>query len=242
MLAGAISYVALIGVIAMTVLSAGMLMSRITIARLAQSYTATGYQRAAAALQTTLASDVQNGMMPSPTSTIAPIAPACADARCKYLTRESAVFTTMSVSTPPPGIACDVQQTNCAANEEANGYVNESRLTARITVTITDPNNNVLTMRSGDVVFRTFRTPPYVAVVGSRDGSFDDVAGADAAGDDGGLPPATPDPCNANSGTTDDTTIRVAYRNTQTSACSDGSSWRDGSYSQHGASASGWSP
>jgi hypothetical protein len=98
-------------------------------------------------------------------------------------------------------------------------------------------------MRSTDVVLRTIATPPYVIVGGARDGSFDDIASSNAAGDDGGVPPATPDPCGtAAPGIADGTSIRVAYQNAATNACSDGSTWRSSSYNVSTSSTAGWSP
>jgi hypothetical protein len=97
--------------------------------------------------------------------------------------------------------------------------------------------------RSTDVVLRTIATAPYVIIAGARDGSFDDIASSNAAGDDGGVPPATPDPCgSAAPGVADDTSIRVAYRNATTNACSNGSKWRSSSYNVSGSSPTGWSP
>jgi hypothetical protein len=85
----------------------------------------------------------------------------------------------------------------------------------------------MLATRDSDVTLRTMISPPYVAIAGARDATFDDVATGNLLGDDGGKPPATANPCAAGSpGSSDDTVVRVAYKNAQTGACSDGSSWR----------------
>jgi hypothetical protein len=239
MLASAIFFLAILAVVAATMLSAGVAMTRADIHRLAQSYLSAGEEQAVQSITKTLSTAMSGGALPSPMPTIAPGAPACADQRCTYLVAESVVFTS---TMPALGSTCDVQQTNCAVNDQANAFVNEDRFTARVTVTVTDTGKNVLAARSDDVLFRTLQTPPYLAVVGHRDGTLDDISAANAAGDDGGLPPATPNPCDSPAASTDDTTIRVAYQNAQSGACSDGSSWEAGSYSQTGSAPQGWSP
>jgi hypothetical protein len=243
LLGNALFYVALVAVIATTFLSAGLAMTRATIHRLSKTYVAAGYQRAISSLQTTLANDMQSGALPNPLPTFTPIPSTCVDSSnpCKYMTAETIAFT--QSSTPSPVTVCDEAQSNCASNEQANVYVNESRVTARISVTVTTVDGIVLTTRTGDVVLRTMNTPPYVVLAGARDGAFDDIVSAHAAGDDGGAPPATPNPCAAVApGTADDTVVRVAYRNRTTNACTDGSSWRTASYNTRNRTASGWSP
>jgi hypothetical protein len=124
-----------------------------------------------------------------------------------------------------------------------NRYVAEGRLTASITINVLDAKGYAIATRSGMVVLRTMKTPPYVTVAGSREGTFDDIASSANAGDDGGLPPATPNPCTAAAaGVADDTAVRVEYRDQKTpSYCTDASAWADSSYSARSAS-SGWSP
>lgn len=240
MLAGALYYVALIVLVALTILSAGLAMTRATVARMAQPYIAAGYQRAVTLLQQTISSDMQSGGVPYPAPSFTPLPAACANTACTYKSAETIALTT--AGTPAGGTACDASQTNCAPNVERNAYVRESRLTATITVTVTTSAGSVLATRSGAVILRTFSTPPYVALAGTRDGTFDDIASSQTAGDDGGAPPATPNPCaSPASGIADDTTVRVAYHNTSSGACTNGSSWSDSSYSSS-SSSTGWSP
>jgi hypothetical protein len=240
MLAGALYSMALIALIAAMVLSAGLAMTRMTMTRMMQPYIAAGYQRAATALQQRIAAQIAGGSAPYPTPAFTPLPAACANATCTYLTSETIVFT--ETAKPTAGPACDVSQTNCAPNVQTNSYVGESRLTAQITVNVQNSKGNVLASRSGTVVLRTFGVAPYAAIAGSRDGAFDDITGAHLTGDDGGAPPATPNPCAGGAwGVAEDTTIRVAYRNQTTSRCADGSSWGNASYSATGSS-SGWGP
>jgi hypothetical protein len=241
MLAGTIAYVALIALVAATVLSAGLAMTRMTIARMTRPYLVAGYQRAAASLEQSIGAKMQNGGVPFPAPTFTPIPPACANASCSYMTSETVALTGSPPATPGP--SCDASQTNCAFNVQINRYVSESRLTAAITVNVLDAKGYVVATRSGTLVLRTMETPPYVAVAGSRDGTFDDIVTAAAAGDDGGVPPATPNPCMGTmAGAITDTAVRVEYRNRQTpSFCTDGGAWADSSYSAH-AGSTGWSP
>lgn len=229
MLAGVLFYVALVALVAATILSAGIAMTRATIVRMAQPYLAAGYQRALTSLQEQIAADMQAGGIPNPAPSFTPIAPACANAPCTYKT--AATIAIAQTAAPTPGPSCDPLQSSCAVNVQTNAYVAESRLTATITVTVTDASGSTVVQRSGTAVLRTFDAPPYVAIAGSREAAFDDVVGAHALGDDGGAPPATPNPCAAAlQGVSDDTTVRVAYHNLATSACRDGSTWADGSY------------
>lgn len=240
MLAGALFYVALIALVATTILSAGMAMTRAAATRMAQSYLAAGYQRANASLMQTIASEMQSGGIPSPAPTFTPLPPMCANTGCTYST--SANIALAQTALPTTGPSCDPAQSNCATNVQGNSYVQESRVTAAITVDVLDSGGTPVATRSSTVILRTMNAPPYVAIVGARDGAFDDVASSHAAGDDGGAPPATPNPCATPSpGIADDTTARVAYRNVATNACTDGSTWGDASYSA-GASNAGWSP
>lgn len=240
MLAGVFAYVALIALVVATVMSAGLAMTRMTIARATAPYLSAGYQRAAAVLQQTLASQMQNGGIPFPAPTFAPLAAACANSSCTYTTTATIAITQSAPATPGP--ACDVSQSQCAPNVQTNAYVCEARVTAAITVTLHTAGGGVAAVRSGSVVLRTMNVPPYAAIAGSREGTFDGAVAGAAAGDDGGAPPATPNPCaSAAVGTVDDTTVRVAYRNRATKACTDGSSWANASYGG-AATPPGWNP
>jgi hypothetical protein len=239
MLAAALFYIALIALVATTILSAGLSMTRMTIARMSQPYLAAGYQRALTGLQEQIAAEMRSGGVPYPAPTFTPMTATCANASCTYKTAET--LTLAETVVPTPGPSCDPAQSSCASNVQLNAYVAESRLTAAITVILTDVSGSVVAQRSGIAVLRTFKAPPYVAIAGSREGTFDDVVGTHAAGDDGGAPPATPNACTAaTAGASDDTTVRVAYHNTATAACSDGSAWGSASYNS-GGSSSGWS-
>ncbi len=233
--------VALLAAIALSFVSAGLAMTRAATYRAAATYVAGAYQIANRTLERELSSDMQNGGLPSPLPVISPLPLACADPACRFMTGENITYTIIAPATP--AASCDQSSTNCAQNEETNGYVTEGRVTAHIAVSVTDAQKNPLLTRAEDVTLRTFRAPPYVAAADARDGTFDDVTAQAAQGDDGGLPPATPNPCATPvAGTSDDTAVRVAYENTQTSACTNGSTFGSSSYSQSSNAAPGWSP
>ena len=229
MLANALFFVALLAVAATTFLSAGLAMTRAAGTRLAQSYLSEGYQRAVSALQQSVAAQIQSGHGASPLPTFTPLPAQCAGTQTPCTYETSAVISSVTAA-------------SAATNEQANSYVNEARVAARITAIVTNSAGVQLATRSSDVLLRTIATPPYVLISGARDGSFDAITTRHTAGDDGGLPPATPDPCNtAAAGESDDTAIRVAYENAETNACADGSSWRSPAYPTP-TSVPAWSP
>lgn len=238
MLAGVLGYVALFALVAATMLSAGLAMTRMTIERMTRPYYLSGYQRAAASLEQTIAADMQRGGVPNPAPAFTPIPPVCANSTCTYRIAETISFIQAAPATPGP--ACDASQTNCAANVQTNGYVAESRVTAQITVTLLDARGYSLGVRTATVALRTFQSPPYAAIAGSRDGAFDDVSNGASAGDDGGAAPA-PNACAPPPSVSDDTSVRVEYRNKTTGACTDGSAWANSSYSVP-TPPSGWNP
>ncbi|HET9393049.1 MAG TPA: hypothetical protein VFO29_06000 [Candidatus Rubrimentiphilum sp.] len=214
MLVNALVCVALIALAATTILSAGLVTTRVSVHRLAQTYLSQGYQRAVDTLETNIAAYAQAGSIPSPLPTFTPLPPLCADAN------PPCAFTSTATITLSRGNAT-------ASNQEANAYVAEDRLAAHISVAVRAPDGTLLATRDNDLTLRTMLSPPYVAIAGARDATFDDVAFGNLVGDDGGKPPATANPCAAGAaGSSDDTVVRVAYKNAQTGACTDGSSWR----------------
>jgi hypothetical protein len=242
MLASALFYVALLAVAAMTFLSAGLAMTRVSASRIAQSYLAVGYQRAMSVLEQRLSAQIVSAGSPLPFPTFTPLPPECAGAAgsCAYTTGATIALTGATNPAAPAG--CDPAKSNCAQNEQASAYVDEGRVAARITVNVIASGGMQVATRSSDVVLRTIATPPYLIVASAHDDSSDALS-TQAAGDDGGTPAATPNPCSIGaSGTADDTTIRVAYQNASTNACTDGSAWRSNSYDLRGSAPTGWSP
>lgn len=229
MLAAALFYIALIALVAGTILSAGFAMTRATIVRMTQPYAAAGYQRAASALQTRIAAQIQSAGLAQPLPSFTPIPESCANSSCTYTTGATIVLQPVIATLGP---ACDGAQTNCAANVQTNAYVGESRAAATIAVSVHDKSGVLVATRTATLLLRLLAAPPYVVAAGSRESGFDDAAATRTLGDDGGAPAATPGPCaSATPGVADDTTVRVAYKNAATNACTDGSAWANASYS-----------
>ena len=233
MLANALVCVALIALAANTILSAGLLSTRTTLRRTAQSYLNREYQRATQALVTEVAPFASSGSFPDPLPSFT-LAPECIDAGspCR-LTSSAAVSPAFADSESPQ--TCD-SASACANNEQQNPYVGERRIVAAIAVYVEAADGSVLANRSAEITLRTLHLAPYVAIVGARDDTSG-LASADApAGEDAGRPPATANPCTSGApGTADDTVVRVAYRNALTGACSDAGAWRSSAYSHRGA-------
>jgi hypothetical protein len=239
----ALCYVALCVAVTSAFLSAGLAMTHATMHRISQSYIAIGYHRAASVLQQAFANDLRSSPLPNPLPTFTPIPPTCVNNEipCRYTTSETIRLTQLSSANGVEG--CNPADTNCASNLQANAYVNEGRLAARITVTVSTASGATLAKRENDIIFRTMNAPPYIVLAGTRDASFDDIASMHALGDDGGLSPATPNPCETpEANTSDDTVVRVEYRNTVSNACSDGSAWSTSSYDTQGFAVPGWPP
>jgi hypothetical protein len=68
---------------------------------------------------------------------------------------------------------------------QCNGFIAESRASIRIIVRVLDPGGATLARRAAYVTLRLFGEPPFSAVVGRKDASAGDPAGADAL-----VPPA----------------------------------------------------
>lgn len=214
---------------AMGILAAGMTMARVAVARESTLYASAEYQRAGEALRASVAAQLQAGTPAANLTTPSPLAPACADERCAF--RSSATFTLLPAQDPSEDAGCANGAAACAQSEERNPYISEGRLAARVAVTVTDAASHALQIRSGTIVLRVMSAPPYALVAGS------------GIGDDGGLPAATPNPCASPlAGDAVDTTVRVAYRNAVSGACTDGSSFSSGAYAQPSSAPPGWSP
>src|SRR5579862_3283226 len=112
MLAGALFYVALIALVATTIVSAGLAMTRMSIARMAQPYLAAGYQRALTSLQERVGAQIQTHGIFYPAPAFTPIPSACANVSCTYKSTETIALTASSV--PTAGPSCDPLQSSCA--------------------------------------------------------------------------------------------------------------------------------
>jgi hypothetical protein len=245
-IANALVMIALLALVTTTILSAGLAMTRVAVYQGAQRVIAAGYEGAVSSIAGELSQEISSGKLvptalPSPLPELVPgsPAPACASAPCAYSTSYSAVLTTTrgitAGATPAP---CGDADTNCATDLQENADVGEGRVTARISMNVSGADGTPILTRAEDVTFRLTDVPPYVTVVGTRDGTIDELAATATQGDAGGLASGSAS-CAAQS--SDDTSVHVQYYNTATQSCSDGSSWQTQGYSSAANDAPGWS-
>lgn len=225
MLANAIVCVAIVAMAANAMLSAGLISERIAVRRLAQQYVAGEYARAMDALFSNVAGYGKAGGVPDPLPSISPLPPRCAAPRSCALTSSSTIE--LLRLDPNRSLPCTADSA-CALNEETNSFVREGRVVARIAVAVRAADGTLLATREQDVTVRTFAAPPYAAIAGASDRTLET---RETIGEDAGTVPRTPDPCStAPAGQSADTVVRVAYVDTQTGECRDGSSWRTSGY------------
>ncbi len=225
-LLGSMWYTAIAAIAAFTILSIGAAGARIAQIARAQTFVPATLHRAEASLLQTVAAQMQATGSVSPAPSVSPLPSQCANASCSMSTGATIALT--QTSALQNGASCDTSQTNCAQDIQTNGYVAENRITARITATISTAGGSVLVARSENVSVRTTQTPPYATLAGNK-------------GDDGGMAPATPNPCStAAAGTSADTEVRVQYNNQATSACSDAGTFSNASFSTTSGAPPGW--
>lgn len=228
MLANAMVCVALIALAANAILSTGTISARIAVRRVAQAYAAKEYARAFDELLSRTQTYARAGAFPSPLPYVDSLAADCADSDPPCAISGSATITWLRRDPATPA-ACGVDSA-CAANEQINPYVNEGRTVGRISVFVRSAGGTLLAQRDTELTLRTFAAPPYAAMAGSADGTFN-AASPGPHGEDAGIAPLTPNPCVfATPGQARDTVVRVAYENIQTGECRDGSAWRTSGY------------
>jgi hypothetical protein len=219
----------LMAIVAGAFLCSGLAVTRAVIHHGAQQALIAGYDRARSAAMQTLASAAQQGVPLQAIPAIAPMAAQCVDTEesCAYRAAETIVFTGYAAD---PEDSCSTQN-SCLRSEQENPYVDEGRISARISVIVTGSGGEQLAAQSSVLVLRTLRTPPYVVVSGARDIRLDAAGEPLQTGDDGGMR-ASFDPCASPlPGTTGDTAIHVVYRRTSDGHCTSGEAWHDTSVS-----------
>jgi hypothetical protein len=149
---------------------------------------------AAGVAQSTLANAIAAGYTPAPLPSLTPTCAVTTDGGCT-LTANA----TLAIATPSPS-ACPTS--GCDFYLQGNDAVSESRTSVAIDVDVTDSEGEIVASRSGTVVFRSLRVPPYILSDGMLDATLDDTAGS--AGEIGGSVP---------SGTSAGTLIDVVYQN-----------------------------
>jgi hypothetical protein len=179
-------------------------------------------------LQQTLATAIANGADPRTVSIPPQTTPSvCAlgGASCLLFVR-TAVRSTMLLPVGSADASQAACEPRCAFNLQGNDAVDEGRLSALISSIVSGPAGTMLARRDRYVSLRTLRSPPYVAIAGSRDATDDRFRTGSAQGDDGGAHA---------------TIVSVKYRNALSRAEMDGNAWQSRPWSADDAPA-GWSP
>lgn len=187
---------ALMSLLAETIVHGASALAAATLHHRAISIARSQYAAAVASAQASVARSIAAGSSLSQIA-FAPSAPACvlgAHTGCA-LTAQSSI----SFATPPPANG-PCPQTSCVVYLQANDAVNEGAISIHVSTAVTAPNGVVLATHAGDATFRTFATPPYAALAGSTDASVSDVAGGRTGDDAGAAGPG-------------DTLVRVEYLN-----------------------------
>jgi hypothetical protein len=172
-----------------TLLQGAAALARVSLHERAVAAARVGFVSGAARAQQWLAqsiaarSPLSAAAMPSP-SAICTIA---AGSTC-------ALTVTTTISTPPPNPSATPSAcpgTDCVVYLQDNAAVAESRFRVRITSTVTGTSGTVYAVRSGEIAFRTYLTPPYASLAGALEASLDEIA-PNFAGDDAGTANGTP--------------------------------------------------
>lgn len=164
-----------------------------------------GFAESAQIVQSTIASAMAVAT-PLP-SQIPDPAPTCALSYtdgCALVEHSHIVIATAS---PSP---CSSQ---CATFLQENDAVDEGRVAASISVTVTNAAGNLVASRRGTLLFRTLRVAPYALTAGTLDATLDGVADT---GDIAGTAP---------SATSSGTLVDVVYRNAQSGAIMPANVW-----------------
>jgi hypothetical protein len=120
--------------------------------------------------------------------------PACASAaaeRCLFSYVVRATITAASSTSAATGA-------DAASNLQA-AVIDEQRVSAVVTVTLSGPSGTVLGTRTRFLTYRVFGSAPYAMVSGSRDLAADDGLQSAAAGDSGGAAGSQPAAASAGS-------------------------------------------
>ncbi len=161
--------------------------------------------------QATLAAAMAGGA--TPPASLPPVQ-SCVErdgARCTMIAQTDVTLAT-PIPTPCPSAGCSTYL-------QENDAVDEGSVVASIATTVTLGSGTPIAARSGSVIFRTLRAPPYAVASGMLDGTLDDSESG--AGEAAGL-------------------IQVLYQNAISGATMPASVWS--ATSSAVPSASGWSP
>lgn len=188
---------ALISLLAETVVHGASALATVTLHHRATAIARTQYAAALASAQASIAQSIAANGVTAPI-TVVPAAPACVlsgNSGCALLAQSS-----IALATPAPPAAQTCPQTNCVVYMQANDAVDEGVVTVHVVTSVRAPDGTVLAAHTGDAAFRTFATAPYASLAGSTDASVNDVASGRTGYDGGTSGPG-------------DTLVRVEYVN-----------------------------
>ena len=180
MLLRAFFLIALLGMLAETLVQGSASLARVSMKEREAAAMRAALSAAISSAQTAAAQAVASGADPS-IAAPAPIA-TCFDATPSGC----AIAVTATVATVTAGRPAEsCPDTDCTIYLQENSAVTESRVGYRVNASVLAPNGDVIATRNGDLAFRTFATPPYASLVGSLDATMDAIADG-GVGDDGG--------------------------------------------------------
>lgn len=222
--------VALIVMLATTIVQACAALGRERVHRIASQAADAAFADALLAVQTQVASAIADGADPR-TLSIAPSPPPTACALtlphgCALWVAATLQETTSAWvgSGIEDAAAC---QPRCASNVQENDAVSEGRIAFAIHVAVTGAARETFAVRQRNALFRTIRIPPYVALVGIRDATDEAIAAGSSAGDDAGLPA---------------TVVTVRYVNAATGASTQANAWQSRGWNDGGSTSTVWDP
>ncbi|HEY5256756.1 MAG TPA: hypothetical protein VIJ12_00050 [Candidatus Baltobacteraceae bacterium] len=230
MLLRALVVVALVSVLAATLLHACATLARARVHRIALAAAERTFALDLATIQRSLTTAIRDGADPRAVPIApSPLPPACAlthDSGCS-LWASSRIAATTAV---PIGEGVETTapcRPRCADNLQGNDAVAEGRIGVAIDATVAGASGEVFARRRRFALFRTLRVPPYAALIGTRDATDESIARGGSTGDDAGLPA---------------TVVDVRYVDATTGATIDANAWQSRGWNDGGASAAGWDP
>lgn len=180
MLLRALFLIALIAVLAETMVYGAAALAHVALRQREISALRAAFSAAIASTQASAAHAVASGGNPA-LALPAPFA-TCYDSS----SAGCAIAATATVSIPAPAASpATCPGTDCTIYLQGNTAVAESRVTYHVTASVLARNGDVVATRNSDVTFRTFAMPPYVSLAGSLDDTLDAIVDG-SVGDDGG--------------------------------------------------------
>ncbi|HVS45794.1 MAG TPA: hypothetical protein VMS32_03935 [Verrucomicrobiae bacterium] len=230
MLLRTVVVVALIAMLAMTIVQACAALGRAAVHRTAAQAADDAFADDLAEVKTELATAIAGGADPRTVT----IAPTPQPTTCAVATAGGCALsignTILATTASPVGDLVEDPAScapRCASNVQENDAIAEGRIAVAIHVTVTGASGEIFARRERYALFRTLRVPPYAALVGTRDATDEAVASGASTGDDAGLPA---------------TVVNVRYVNATTGASTDANAWQSRGWDDGGSNTTAWDP